>query len=243
MFILGGYYIKAGDSAFVGVLIIILIYSGLLLMNTLIFYNYLVFLHMEGRLIDIYTRVTADPTYFFVPLDNEVSARYLRWVIQKVKIDNAAALKENLLGTKHFAITYHEVTDPEGNYKKNLTHITIYRKRDDGKLVMYRHFVKTGDGAICELDEGVPFTVDEHPLLDHWPNHVRRFLGSQTPSVAPEEEKDNGAFLRPSMSSRKPTDNEAGGTYRMVIEPETPIGEKKDTSSFLEPQVVLIKND
>ena len=121
------YYRKIGDSGVISIFIITFVYVGLLVLNTFIFYNYLVFLHMEGRLIDIYARATADPSYFFIPFDNEVSSRYLRWIITKIKFENSMIRgNEN---TKHAAITYHTVTDPDGNYKKNLTYISIYRRR------------------------------------------------------------------------------------------------------------------
>ena len=234
MFILYTYYYNASGSGIIGIIIIALVYGAVLVINTFIFYNYLLFLHMEGRLIDIFARVTADTSYFFIPLDNEVSERYLRWVIAKVKIENNALNNELVMGSKQFSITYHTVTDPVGDYRKELSHISIYRKREDGKLVLYRHFVKTGDGAICELEEGVPFTVDEHPFLEIWPEHTRKFLGSQTPSVMEGEGgKTNGP------DSKDPQE-EIPGTYRLMIGGDSTEG-KKEASPY-EPQVVLIKN-
>ncbi len=93
--------------------------------------------------------------------------------------------------------------------------------------MLYRHFVKTGDGAICELEEGIPFTVDEHPLLESWPQARRRFLGSSgEPSsfgIDEDERRKLSIFLRSS---------ECGG--EVIPGPE----EKDD-----EPQIVLIKNE
>ena len=61
----------------IGIIILVLMYIFFFLINSFLFYCYMVFLHMEGRLIDIYIRVTALSTHFFVPYDNEVSLRRL----------------------------------------------------------------------------------------------------------------------------------------------------------------------
>lgn len=186
MFALYTHYKELEGSGVIGVIIIVMLYGGILLLNSLLFYNYLVFLHMNGRIIDIYTRVTAKNNYFFVPLDNEVSARYLNWVITKVKLENKKhARNGGVVGSKVFAITSHKVTDAK--YEKKVTHISIYRKRTDGSLILYRHFMQTGEGTICELDEDNPFTVDEHPLLEKWPLNIKR-------RIAPKHEELPGLY-------------------------------------------------
>ena len=119
------FYQKADGSGIVGIFISFCVYFGLLVLNAFIFYNYLVFLHMEGRLIDIYTRVSADASYFFIPFDNEVSEKYLKWIIAKIRFENNAS---NGKRNKHAAVTYHTVQDPDGNYRKDIAHITIYRR-------------------------------------------------------------------------------------------------------------------
>jgi len=157
-----------------GIIVILILYTGILMTNCLGFYNYLVFLHFEGRIIDVYTRVTAPRRNFFLPLDNEVSARYFTWVLTKVRLANKKLEKAGgLVGLKKFSVTYNKVTETVKDYTRRVVHITIYRRNDKGVLIVYRHFVKTEDGTICELDEGEPFAVDEHPLLEKWP-HARK---------------------------------------------------------------------
>ena len=108
---------------------------------------------MEGRVIDIYNRVTSKAS--FIPFDNEVSERYLRWVFFKAKKSK-----------KKISITRYTVMDK--NYTKIIEHIAIY-SINDGKAILYRQFIKSENGSICELDEGTPFTVDEYPYLKVWP--------------------------------------------------------------------------
>lgn len=205
------HYNDLENSGGIGVLIIIIVYGGILLLNGLLFYNYLVFLHMDGRIIDIFTRVTAKNNYFFVPLDNEVSARYLRWVVTKVRLENRKhARRGEAAGSKVFAVTAHAVSDL--GFEKKVVHVSIYRRRGDGRLVLFRHFMQTREGTICELEEGSPFTVDEHPLLEKWPANMRRrgtrkFEASPTRPVQEEvQEEVPGAYtldMQPEKSSSK----------------------------------------
>ena len=51
------YYTKATSSGFVGYFLTLLIYFCLLIINSFIFYNYIVFVHLDGRLADIYMRI------------------------------------------------------------------------------------------------------------------------------------------------------------------------------------------
>ncbi len=125
MFVMYYHYNKYEGSGITGVFIIIFLYAGLTALNSLIFYNYLVAIHMEGRLLDVYTRVTGQTDRFFIPFDNEVSARYLRWVLHKARSENLPAREIR----RHIAVTHHTVTDPAGNYSRQVLHVSIYKKR------------------------------------------------------------------------------------------------------------------
>ena len=127
MFKLYNYYNKADKNGPIGLLITILMYGGILTFNGFILYYYLVFIHMEGRLIDIFTRVTADVNHFFLPYDSEVSARYLRWIISKIQRENAG-IHGTQYGKKHAAVTYHTVENNTTNFSERTTYISTYRK-------------------------------------------------------------------------------------------------------------------
>jgi len=125
--LLYNYYQLSDNNGAIGVIITVLIYAGLLILNCFIFYNYLVFLHKEGRIIDIYARVNAETSNFFIPLDNEISSRYLRWIITKIQLENrnAKTIEDT---TKHISITYNDIQDPHIGYIKNITHVSIYKR-------------------------------------------------------------------------------------------------------------------
>jgi len=123
------FYQRADGAGYIGAIITALIYVGLLILNSFILYNYLVFIHMEGRLIDIFTRVTADVQHFFVPFDNEVSEKYLKWIIYKTKKENEKFRIENIPGIKHSSVTFHTVRNPNEGFTDETTYIAIYKQR------------------------------------------------------------------------------------------------------------------
>lgn len=68
LFKLYNYYAKSeSGSGFVGFFLTFIIELGLLIVNLFIFYNYIVFIHMDGRLSDIYMRISGKMRNFFIP--------------------------------------------------------------------------------------------------------------------------------------------------------------------------------
>jgi len=88
LFKLYNYYLKASNSGFVGHFLTFLIYFLLLIINCFVFYNYIVFVHNDGRLCDIYVRISGLVKKHFIPEDNEVSFNYLRYIYQVSEINN-----------------------------------------------------------------------------------------------------------------------------------------------------------
>ena len=106
---------------------------------------------------------------------------------------------------------------------------------EDGKLVLYRHFVRSGDGAICEIEENFPFTVDDYPLLEKWPDMQRQFLGSETDSVLAGESFNV-------ITTHRNREEGLGEPVMRTVNAED-ISVDKSEASFLEPQVVLVKSE
>lgn len=82
------YYDKVDGNGIIGAFVIMLIYFGVFILNAFIFYNYLVFIHMNGRLLDIYVRLSGTLKNLFIPHDNEVSYVYFNWVYLLAKRNN-----------------------------------------------------------------------------------------------------------------------------------------------------------
>jgi hypothetical protein len=74
-------YYKARDAnGWPGMALTIFIYIVLLFLNLSLMYYYLIFIHMGGRVIDIYHRLSGNVNHFFLPHDDEISLTYLKWV-------------------------------------------------------------------------------------------------------------------------------------------------------------------
>lgn len=43
---------------------------------------------MNGRILDLYKRLSGSIKNFFIPHDNEISLNYLKWVIKRAKKKN-----------------------------------------------------------------------------------------------------------------------------------------------------------
>jgi hypothetical protein len=77
------FYLKWDGSGTVGIVLTVFIYLFLIFLNIGLFYFYLVFVHMNGRVIDLYYWLSGDINAFFLPKDDEVSLNYLKWVCHK----------------------------------------------------------------------------------------------------------------------------------------------------------------
>lgn len=80
MFKLYYYYNKRDGNGYPGMALTVLFYSVLLFINGSLLYYYLIFVHMGGRVIDIYHRLSGNVNHFFLPHDDEISLSYLKWV-------------------------------------------------------------------------------------------------------------------------------------------------------------------
>lgn len=79
---------------------------------------------MEGRIVDLYTRVTAPKENFFMPHDNEISARELNQIMEKVKRENNSL--KGAPGMKHVALTHHKIL--KDNSIDDSSYIALYEK-------------------------------------------------------------------------------------------------------------------
>lgn len=73
MFKLYTYYHRNGDYGVLGVVLTFFIFLSLMLASMVSVYVYIRYAHMNGRVMDVYTRITGPDNIFFVPYDGEVS--------------------------------------------------------------------------------------------------------------------------------------------------------------------------
>lgn len=136
------YYLKADGSGIAGIFVVLIIYAAIFIFNLLIFYNYIVFLHMNGRLQDIYVRLTGDPKAFFIPGDNEMSLKHLLWVYHTA-INNMYRIIVNY-------VDFHNNMGKKHNFL--FLNISIFGEKGSS-LLHYRTFIRDEKAVIREINE------------------------------------------------------------------------------------------
>ena len=138
---LANYYDNAENSPIAGYIVICMIYLFFIVFNLLIFYNYMVFLHLNGRMQDIYIRLLGDPKVFFCPHDNEMSLRHLLWCYYTAIVNS------------HRIVVNHLTLDNDYGEKKALTTMQTSSYETTTSLEIMRSFIRDEIGCIKELTE------------------------------------------------------------------------------------------
>jgi hypothetical protein len=63
------WYLKKEGNGFVGMYLTFFIFFALTILNGFLLYYYMIFVHMNGRILDLYKRLSGSSTTFFVPKD------------------------------------------------------------------------------------------------------------------------------------------------------------------------------
>jgi len=94
-------------------------------------------IYMNGRIMDLYRRLSGNYKTFFIPMDHEVSLKYLQWVITRAKKQNVVVMSEK-----------RNIRDKFGeNQDVYLIHLF---KIEKDMLKQNRLFFKDYDGSIIE---------------------------------------------------------------------------------------------
>ncbi len=144
------------NLGYVGILLTILI--GFIIMSIGFGLNllYLLNLHMNGRMMDIYRRLHAEESDLFIPQDLEISPRILHYINKKSKQwKGSHGTTRKVLCT---AYTVRDHRDP--NYLDRMIHYSIYnvtpkQGKKPEQRELYRHFVRDSTGAIIEAFDSV----------------------------------------------------------------------------------------
>jgi predicted outer membrane lipoprotein len=139
-FLMSIYFQNNSSSNFFGPVITFLIYLCIMSACAFKVYNYLVYIHMNGRILDTYNRINSLESAFMVPYDAEVGEKYLKWVIKKAHKYRTVEGE-----TRKVAAAKYE----EKRKGESFSHIAIYNEGKHRSL--YRHFMKLPNGAIIEL--------------------------------------------------------------------------------------------
>ncbi|KAE8892390.1 hypothetical protein PF005_g12228 [Phytophthora fragariae] len=134
-------------SGLVGIFIVLILYVALTCLSLVGLYIYLLYIHMNGRMLDVYRRVHGHEDSFFVPHDAEISLQELQTVCAQ------ATRWKGSRGTQRKVFVHeYALSDPlDPLFRETNTHIAVYNVELDGTRELHRHFLKMPDGAVLEL--------------------------------------------------------------------------------------------
>lgn len=176
--------IRTEGSGLTGIFITCLIYLGCATLAAFVLYEYLLNVHRDGRILDLWRRLNGPAEEFFVPEDLEVSTAELHAVLSKAKRWHGAA------GARR-KVTIHERKDKDpnsANFDSISRHYIIEEVEKDGSAAIHRQFVLDGaSGRITEVFEDKTIesgrkkafaafhstNVDDDPDGDHNDNRSR----------------------------------------------------------------------
>ncbi|KAL8453612.1 hypothetical protein Emed_000747 [Eimeria media] len=84
-FALSSYLEREAGSKGLGIALTVLMDIAFMAVSSVLFYYYAVAIHQHGRVLDCHRRVTADPSAFKLPSDNQVSAKYMQSCCYRAK--------------------------------------------------------------------------------------------------------------------------------------------------------------
>ena len=71
---------KAEGNGITGIIITILLYISFMILSCLVLYEYLIHIHHEGKLLDLWRKINAPAEEFFIPHDFEISFEELMYI-------------------------------------------------------------------------------------------------------------------------------------------------------------------
>ena len=118
----------------------------LLAAAAVLFYNYLLLQHFNGRVWDLYWRLTALEQDMFV-LRILSCPRLSCWVCSKAARWRGPRGDKRKVKVKQYI--YSDPLDP--SFKETTTHLAIYHEDSKGVRTLYRHFLRSPDGTLLEV--------------------------------------------------------------------------------------------
>jgi len=163
-FKLYNYYKRHEGNGVPGILLTIAIFLFAMVVCLFLLYQYLLFLHANGRILDIHNRIHGDDGNFFIPQDFELSLRTLRWILTKERRSGTGALRVK----SKISVTSYTVRDHlDPNFRATTMHLAIFKQPLNGEEQLFRHFVRQPDGAILEIFDSVEAVgMDEYKKLE-----------------------------------------------------------------------------
>lgn len=140
-------FLAQEGSGLVGIIMTLIIYAALTCVSLVCVYAYLLHVHMNGRMLDVYRRVHGQEDDFFVPHDGEIGLPDLRAICEQ-----ARRWKGPRGAQRKVFVHEYTLTDPlDPGFEEKSVHVAVYTMELDGARELHRHFLKSHDGAVIEL--------------------------------------------------------------------------------------------
>ncbi|KAG8571724.1 hypothetical protein GDO81_011763 [Engystomops pustulosus] len=158
------FFRRIEQSGTPGILITILIYTMILIISCSMLYLYLLRIHKESWILDVFQRITFDEGVCHVPYDLEISNQELDHIVRKaeqwrgingerrkVAVYDYIWKKEIATKTLSSSDIPHFISNGDEDSAKDITtHVMIYTIHLRGYRNLYRQFLRLPDGAIVE---------------------------------------------------------------------------------------------
>uniref|UniRef100_A0A3Q1IUV5 Uncharacterized protein n=1 Tax=Anabas testudineus TaxID=64144 RepID=A0A3Q1IUV5_ANATE len=158
------HFFRVDQSGAAGVIITIFLYAVLFLLSITVLSIYLLRLHNDGRMLDVFQRLTAKEGMYFVPEDLELSNQELSYIVKKAEQWRGFNGERRKVAVYDYIWTSEDplpgsvapnddppredVPPPQG---ETSTHVAVYTLYLSGLKQRYRHFLRQQDGAIVEV--------------------------------------------------------------------------------------------
>ncbi|XP_030612076.1 uncharacterized protein ofcc1 [Archocentrus centrarchus] len=159
------HFYQTDKSGAAGVIITLFLYAVLFLLSITILSMYLLRIHNDGRMLDIFQRLTAKEGVYFLPQDCELSNQELSYIVKKAEQWRGLNGERRKVAVYDYIWTAEDLVPdsagprdeshrdgaplPEG---ETSTHVAVYTLHLSGLKQIYRHFLRQPDGAIVEVN-------------------------------------------------------------------------------------------
>ncbi|KAM9713051.1 uncharacterized protein ofcc1 [Menidia menidia] len=198
------HFYRADQSGAAGAVITVFLYAVHFLLSITILSLYLFRFHNDGRMLDIFQRLTAREGLYFLPEDLELSNQELNYIVKKAEqwrgfsgerrkvavYDNIWTSEDPQSGSAASGDGSHEEGAPSPESETS-THVIIYTLYLSGLRQRYRHFLRQPDGTIVEVIGKVEGADD-----------VAQVGARPGPSPATREGETRGASGSPHLRKR-----------------------------------------
>ncbi|XP_035174989.1 orofacial cleft 1 candidate gene 1 protein [Oxyura jamaicensis] len=158
-------FLRTEESGVLGALITVMLYTVLFIISSTVLYLYLVRLHNEGWLLDLYQRIHGEEGAFFVPLDLEISSQELSYIMKRAEQWRGIKGERRMVAVYDYIWKDHasksgvprcdlqhqdEISDSAATSRSTTIHVSLFTVHLSGFQQLYRHFLRLPDGAIVE---------------------------------------------------------------------------------------------